>query len=359
MKSTPTRPLSVDAIIDRELLIWSRAIAWFFISSFLLVDGRREAAADGPMLYIKDTPADMGIEPDPDPNPMYASPDIWVRQKPMTGHTPYPFSADPGWLTAITPLNESPIYRDPKYSKPNYVYVRVRNGGNAPSTGTERLRVYWAKGSTGLGWPNQWVDYLDTTCGPTKLYGIEITKPRRNAADPGVPQADVDEYKNAILAIGASPVPSAFMFPDMSYFAKQQDTHYFVVTTPDTGGFDPHGSDAFLPWHREFINRYEILLREAFPKVTLFYWDWTTDPSTNSRFTGLMGNFRASGGAIGAPFDVAGFSPSFTGDNVTRNTGKNFTSGNLPAMTPDATIVGFSNFSSHRKWNEGQAGNRA
>jgi len=133
------------------------------------------AAADGPMLYIKDTPADTGIEPDPDPNPMYASPDIWVRQKPISGHTPYPFSVDPAWLTAITPLNENPIYRDPKYSKPNYVYVRVRNGGTSASAGTERLRVYWAKGSTGLGWPNQWVDYLDTTCGPTNLYGIEIT----------------------------------------------------------------------------------------------------------------------------------------------------------------------------------------
>jgi len=331
---------------------WSQPLAFTLLGCLLLVPGICFAAASPGDLYIKDTPGDTGIEPDPDPGIMYDSPDIWVRQNAIPGHTPYAFSVDPAWLTAISPLNQNPLYRDPKYSRPNYVYVRVRNRGDVPSSGTERLRVYWAKASTGLSWPSQWVDYLDTICGPTRLYGIEITKPRRNVTDPSVPQADVDEYKNAILAIGAAPVAASYKFPDKSFFAKQQEVHNYIALFPDAGGFNPHGSDAFLPWHREFVNRYEILLRQAYPKLTLFYWDWTTDPSAYARITGLMGNFHNSPTyAIGAPFQVAGISPPVSGGTLTRDTVSVW-----PAMTPDATIVGKGTFTSHRQWNEGEGG---
>jgi hypothetical protein len=103
-------------------------------------------------LYIRDTPLDTGIEPDPDPSWMFLSDDIWVRTSPDPGYQPYAFpQGSPPW----TPLpHENPEYRDPKYSVPNYVYVRVRNRGSSPSTGTERLRVYWTKASTGTGWPS-------------------------------------------------------------------------------------------------------------------------------------------------------------------------------------------------------------
>ena len=36
-----------------------------------------------------------------------------------------------------------------------------------------------------------------------------------------------------------------------------------------------HCSVFFLPWHRWFILRYENLLREIDPEVTLVYWDWS------------------------------------------------------------------------------------
>src|SRR5689334_1812702 len=76
-------------------------------------------------LYMKDTPADTGLEPNPDTGPMWVTEDIWVRTTPDPGYVPTPFpEASPSW----TPLaNENPEYRDPKYSVPNYVYVRVRN----------------------------------------------------------------------------------------------------------------------------------------------------------------------------------------------------------------------------------------
>jgi len=43
-----------------------------------------------------------------------------------------------------------------------------------------------------------------------------------------------------------------------------------------------HRRPAFLPWHREYLRRYELALQEHDPDVTLPYWDWTVDNQTNS-----------------------------------------------------------------------------
>ncbi len=285
------------------------------------------AAAD---LYIKDTPADTGIEPNPNTGPMWISDDVWVRTTPDPNYLPYPFpEANPPW----TPLpHENPEYRDPKFSAPNYVYVRVRNRGNAPSTGTERLTVHWAKASTGLAWPVQWggngVDYLANNCGPLKVYGAEITKPRKNAAD--ATAAELADYQQAIVTVSNSP----FLFGAVDYWRKQQEVHQF-------GPSNRHMTRAFLPWHREFINRYEVLLQEANPKVRLLYWDWTKDPENAPKKAGGTFNFypgfmgasgRNTGGvAVGAPF-----SGTFLPPAITRNLSPSAT----PPADADTSIVG-------------------
>jgi hypothetical protein len=242
-------------------------------------------------LYMQDNPNDTGAEPSPNfaGSPWY-SPDIWNKRSAIENYSPapyksaYPFpaSANPPWLTAAAQKNMQPLYRDPLMSQPNYIYVRVHNGGTAASDGTEQLHLYWAKSATGLSWPTQWNDYLATTCGPSTLYGFEITKPRRNLADTTVAMSEKQNYINAINYLATMP---QFQFlgdtPQKlgQYWFKQNQQHYFVATEYMDANFMAHGSDAFLPWHREFINRYEILLRKAFPTVTLFYWDWLLDPT--------------------------------------------------------------------------------
>lgn len=272
-------------------------------------------------LYIRDTATDTGVEPNPDPGSMWKSVDIWVRNSPDPNYDPRPFpTAAPTW----TPLvHENPEYDDPKYGYPAYIYVRMHNrSAEQTSSGTERLRVYWAKASTGLGWPNQWVDYLDNTCGPTRLFGMEVTKPRKNAALASA--AERTAYINALLDIDAL---ALHQFSDgVQYWDKQNVIH-------DVGGA-LHGVPGFLPWHREFLNRLEILMRESNPVLTLMYWDWTTDPRTGFGVdlfnTGFMGS---SSGAVGMP--LGALQPP----NLSRNVGSSsFTS------DADATITGLGTY---------------
>src|SRR6266567_6455455 len=111
----------------RELL-FRRVAPACAVSVLLMVSAPpAQAAAD---LYIKDTPADTGIEPNPDPGPMWVSEDIWVRITPNVGYQPLPFPDASGPVWSPQP-HENPEYRDPKFSVPNYVYVRIRNRGKA------------------------------------------------------------------------------------------------------------------------------------------------------------------------------------------------------------------------------------
>jgi len=102
-------------------------------------------------LWMKDTPNDPGTEPNPTSDPMYISEDIWAR-KTNDGIT----------------IHENPEYRNPSSGYPNSIYVRVRNAGNVPGSAT--LILYWAKASSGLGWPAPWDGSVTTPA----LMGAQI-----------------------------------------------------------------------------------------------------------------------------------------------------------------------------------------
>ena len=69
-----------------------------------------------------------------------------------------------------------------------------------------------------------------------------------------------------------------------------------------------HGGPAFLTWHRELVNRFEALVREVDPDLSLHYWDWETDPRHSSNGAGgfidlFTADFMGSGsGSAGEPW---------------------------------------------------------
>jgi tyrosinase-like protein len=82
-----------------------------------------------------------------------------------------------------------------------------------------------------------------------------------------------------------------------------------------------HDGPEFVPWHREIVNRFEELLRQINPQLSLHYWDWTQDPraipnanlggevtGTLNLFTSdFMGYGGSSPAPIGEPWLSAGY----------------------------------------------------
>ena len=99
-------------------------------------------------------------------------------------------------------------------------------------------------------------------------------------------------------------------YPDgVSYWRKQDQIHEATHV---------HNGPAFLPWHRELVNRFEALLREVDPAVSLHYWDWTTDPRNTSGINLFTASFMGSAsGQAGPPFQMLNItremSPGTTG----------------------------------------------
>ena len=71
-------------------------------------------------------------------------------------------------------------------------------------------------------------------------------------------------------------------------YDKFVDWHVKAANHPTPPNGDPNVRNAahmgphFLPWHREFINRFELELQKIDSSITLPYWDWTVDNSENS-----------------------------------------------------------------------------
>ncbi len=169
---------------------------------------------------------------------------------------------------------------------------------------------------------------------------------RRNVAH--VSAAERRRLKNAIVALN-----TRFYGDGVSEWFKQDQIHQVTHV---------HEGLAFLPWHREMINRFEALLRRVDPAVSLHYWDWTTDPRASSDGKGgtvdlftedFMGSptFR-----MGAPFETFDNAGEFAGSRndgsassawtrppleVTRdvNGGVNGNRPGAPPVFPDRTIL--------------------
>ncbi len=90
-------------------------------------------------LMMQNSDNDFGIEPDTVTNPIWNSPDIWVRNQP-DGHI----------------VQEHQDLHYVSNQIPVYVYVKVTNNSCETSLGTEELKLYWAKGGISQDWPTIW-----------------------------------------------------------------------------------------------------------------------------------------------------------------------------------------------------------
>ncbi len=118
---------------------------------------------------------------------------------------------------------------------------------------------------------------------------------RRNIAKAS--QVERDRFIEAIRQLDMTKI-----FPDgVSYWDKQDQIHQATHV---------HQGPAFLPWHRELCNRFEAMLREVDPELSLHYWDWTTDPrATPDGVGGTVNLFSnifmgSASGRAGAPLDT-------------------------------------------------------
>jgi hypothetical protein len=148
---------------------------------------------------------------------------------------------------------------------------------------------------------------------------------RRNVAQ--VSAGERARLRDAIVALDTTK-----FYPDgVAVWDKQEDIH----KSAHAGGQDVHDGPAFLPWHRELVNRFEVLLREVDPQLSLHYWDWTTDPTTaggvNLFTTDFMGQAH---GDAGLPFQNF----ESTEGGAHKVIWRDLTSG-APPVAPDAFVV--------------------
>ncbi|HKE26555.1 MAG TPA: tyrosinase family protein [Bryobacteraceae bacterium] len=140
---------------------------------------------------------------------------------------------------------------------------------------------------------------------------------RRNLAT--VSKEERDLLVDAIKQLNQVFYPGArtdFPAGGVSYWFKQDEIHQSSHV---------HGCPAFLPWHRDLLNRFEAMLRSIHPQLSLHYWDWNLDPSNmpdgeggtiNLFDSDFMGNADPTvdpitvfpfGGEVGEPLKSAGF----------------------------------------------------
>jgi peptidoglycan hydrolase-like protein with peptidoglycan-binding domain len=189
---------------------------------------------------------------------------------------------------------------------------------------------------------------IDGIVGPNTWYAL-VTAPtagptiRRNIAK--VSQAERDRLRDAILELDRRTYPDG-----VSFWDKQDQIHQATHV---------HGGPAFIPWHRELVNRYEALLKQIDPTVALHYWDWQTDPRTspdgaggtvNLFSTGPGGFMGSASGRAGPPLDGFDNGGSFPGSrddtgnpaDPPREIRRNLDPG-APQLDSDATILAADN----------------
>ena len=106
---------------------------------------------------------------------------------------------------------------------------------------------------------------------------------RRNAAL--LTQTEREHFLRALIEIKHTPAPGAPQ--GVSIYDRFVATHGAImeisVGTPPTSVNMGHWHIGFLPWHREFLRRFELELQAVVPEARLPYWNWTDHATARAR----------------------------------------------------------------------------
>ena len=118
--------------------IWNRQMGYGLVDAYAAIQMAQQMHSPTLDLYIKDSPGDIGIEPNTiTGRRIWRSPDIWIRNK-----------ADG------IEEHQNPVYK--RNNNRNYVYVRITNKSCVASTGEDKVKLYWRKAGTVSRWPESW-----------------------------------------------------------------------------------------------------------------------------------------------------------------------------------------------------------
>jgi hypothetical protein len=177
--------------------------------------------------YVQDYTGDSGLEPDSnDPDPLWESVNIVATPFDLGNRASLPV---PGTDTAVGVGEDGSDTILGTGSNTRYIYVQVNNFGPTPTTGIEQLNLYWAKGSSAIGWPAPWDGSVPNpthstafpTLGAAIALGVDIPQ-----IAPSTPS------KTSSVIVG--PVPWSNV-PDPTQF-DPQDGHFCLlarIVTPN------------------------------------------------------------------------------------------------------------------------------
>lgn len=106
---------------------------------------------------------------------------------------------------------------------------------------------------------------------------------RKNAAT--MPAAEFENYLKACVLLKSQLVAGQ----SFSLYDQWVAIHGCImgVKSPGAATFQNmgHQNIAFLPWHREYLRRFELALQSVVPGVTIPYWPWPMVPEPSTLFS--------------------------------------------------------------------------
>jgi tyrosinase len=112
---------------------------------------------------------------------------------------------------------------------------------------------------------------------------VAVDTVRRNAAT--MPLAEFTNFLRACVLLKRRIVPGQ----DFSVYDQFVAIHGCImgVRTPGSTRFENlgHQNIGFLPWHREYLRRFELALRAEVPGASIAYWPWPLTPEPSDLFS--------------------------------------------------------------------------